>query len=131
MKLPTVAADASARLPRDALSIAAPVPTAKEARQRLAEDGPKLLPGGQPRTWPAIVGKTAREPMLLLPQAAGALYVVFVLAAFARAALRLPESPAFAPGLLGVLWFGRQAGAAHGRHRRRHGCGFAPVIGLP
>ena len=76
MKPPTVSVDASARLPRDALSLAAPVLTVEEARQRLAGDGPKLLPGGQPRPWPAIVGKTARAPMFLLPRAAGILYVV-------------------------------------------------------
>ena len=51
--------------------------TAEEAQQRLAKDGPNLLPGGQPRTLLAIVGATVREPMFLLLLTAGTLYLVF------------------------------------------------------
>ncbi len=49
----------------------------REAAQRLAEDGPNALPGGQHRTWLTIVWETAREPMFLLLLAAGTLYLVF------------------------------------------------------
>jgi Ca2+-transporting ATPase len=48
-----------------------------QAAQRLAEDGPNALPGGQRRSWLSIVWETAREPMFLLLLAAGTLYLVF------------------------------------------------------
>ena len=48
-----------------------------QAAQRLVEDGPNALPGGQRRTWLTIVWETAREPMFLLLLAAGTLYLVF------------------------------------------------------
>ncbi|PIX96223.1 MAG: ATPase [Hydrogenophilales bacterium CG_4_10_14_3_um_filter_63_21] len=51
--------------------------SAAEAMRRLADEGPNALPGGQRRTWLAIVRETAREPMFLLLLAAGALYLVF------------------------------------------------------
>lgn len=50
---------------------------ATEAAQRLAEEGPNALPGGQRRTLLTIVWETAREPMFLLLLAAGSLYLVF------------------------------------------------------
>ena len=71
----TIHADAGS--PGDGLATAASGLTAEEARRRLAEDGPNLLPGGQARTWLAIVAETVREPMFLLLLAAGTLYVVF------------------------------------------------------
>ena len=51
--------------------------SATEATQRLAEDGPNALPGGQRRTLLRIVWEAAREPMFLLLLAAGTLYLVF------------------------------------------------------
>lgn len=51
--------------------------TAAQAQQRLAADGPNLLPGGQHRTLLVIVADTVREPMFLLLLAAGTLYLVF------------------------------------------------------
>lgn len=51
--------------------------TATEAAQRLADEGPNALPGGQRRTWLRIVWEAAREPMFLLLFAAGTLYLVF------------------------------------------------------
>jgi Ca2+-transporting ATPase len=51
--------------------------SAAQAAERLAEDGPNALPGGQGRTLLSIVGDTAREPMFLLLLAAGTLYLVF------------------------------------------------------
>lgn len=51
--------------------------SAAEAAQRLAKDGPNVLPGGQRRTLWAIVGEALREPMFLLLLAAGALYLLF------------------------------------------------------
>jgi len=50
--------------------------TTRAAAQRLAEDGPNALPGGQRRTWLAIVWETTREPMFLLLLAAGSLYLL-------------------------------------------------------
>ena len=47
-----------------------------QAAQRLLEDGPNALPGGQHRTWLDIMLETAREPMFLLLLAAGSLYLV-------------------------------------------------------
>jgi Ca2+-transporting ATPase len=51
--------------------------TATEAARLLVEEGPNMLPGGQRRTWLAMVLETAREPMFLLLFAAGTLYLVF------------------------------------------------------
>ena len=51
--------------------------SAAEAAQRLRAEGPNALPGGQRRTWLAIILETAREPMFLLLIAAGTLYLVF------------------------------------------------------
>jgi len=48
-----------------------------QAAQRLAADGPNALPGGQRRTLLSIAVETVREPMFLLLQAAGTLYLVF------------------------------------------------------
>ena len=50
--------------------------SAAQAAQRLAEDGPNALPGGQRRSWRSIAGETLREPMFLLLLAAGTLYLV-------------------------------------------------------
>ena len=50
---------------------------AADAAQRLRNDGPNALPGGQRRTWLTIVWETAREPMFLLLLTAGTLYLVF------------------------------------------------------
>ena len=47
------------------------------AVQRLAEDGPNALPGGQHRSLSSIALETVREPMFLLLLAAGTLYLVF------------------------------------------------------
>jgi Ca2+-transporting ATPase len=51
--------------------------TAADAAQRLHQDGPNALPGGQHRGWFAILLETLREPMFLLLLAAGTLYLVF------------------------------------------------------
>ncbi|MFN3397696.1 MAG: cation-translocating P-type ATPase, partial [Sulfurimicrobium sp.] len=51
--------------------------SAGEAARILAGEGPNALPGGQRRTWLAIVWETAREPTFLLLLAAGTLYLVF------------------------------------------------------
>jgi Ca2+-transporting ATPase len=51
--------------------------SATAAADRLRADGPNALPGGQRRTWLAIILETAREPMFLLLFAAGTLYLVF------------------------------------------------------
>ena len=51
--------------------------SAAQAAERLREDGPNALPGGQRRTLPAIAAETAREPMFLLLIAAASLYLVF------------------------------------------------------
>ncbi|MEP6969238.1 MAG: cation-transporting P-type ATPase, partial [Betaproteobacteria bacterium] len=48
-----------------------------QAAQRLAEDGPNSLPGGQHRSLLSIALETIREPMFLLLLAAGTLYLVF------------------------------------------------------
>ena len=48
-----------------------------QAAQRLAEDGPNALPGGQRRSLLSIAVETVREPMFLLLLAAGTLYMVF------------------------------------------------------
>ena len=50
--------------------------SAAQVAQRLREEGPNALPGGQYRTWLDIVRETAREPMFLLLLAAGSLYLV-------------------------------------------------------
>lgn len=68
---------ADAGLPGDGLTIAATGLTAAQTQRRLTGDGPNLLPGGQARTWLAIVAETVREPMFLLLPAAGTLYAVF------------------------------------------------------
>ncbi len=67
----------AARLRHAGLAVSASGLTAEEARLRLAEDGPNLLPGGQARTWLSIVGETVREPMFLLLLTAGTLYLAF------------------------------------------------------
>jgi P-type Ca2+ transporter type 2C len=51
--------------------------SAVQAAQRLIEDGPNALPGGQHRSLLSIAGETLREPMFLLLLAAGTLYLVF------------------------------------------------------
>ncbi len=51
--------------------------TAPQAAERLRDDGPNQLPGGQRRTLWSIAGETLREPMFLLLLAAGTLYTVF------------------------------------------------------
>jgi P-type Ca2+ transporter type 2C len=51
--------------------------SAAQAAERLREDGPNALPGGQRRTLLAIAAETAREPMFLLLIAAASLYLVF------------------------------------------------------
>ena len=48
-----------------------------QAAQRLAEDGPNALPGGQHRSLLSIAVETVREPMFLLLLAAGTLYMLF------------------------------------------------------
>ncbi len=48
-----------------------------QAAQRLVEDGPNALPGGQRRSLLSIAVETVREPMFLLLLAAGTLYLVF------------------------------------------------------
>ncbi|MDO8449543.1 MAG: cation-translocating P-type ATPase [Rhodoferax sp.] len=47
-----------------------------QAAQRLRDEGPNALPGGQHRTWLDIMRETMREPMFLLLLAAGSLYLV-------------------------------------------------------
>jgi Ca2+-transporting ATPase len=56
--------------PESGLSVA-------EAAERLAEDGPNALPGGQRRSLLSIAVETVREPMFLLLLAAGTLYLLF------------------------------------------------------
>ena len=56
--------------PESGLSVA-------QAAQRLAEDGPNALPGGQRRSLLSIAVETVREPMFLLLLAAGTLYLLF------------------------------------------------------
>ena len=51
--------------------------SAAQAAERLAEDGPNALPGGQHRSLLAIAAATLREPMFLLLLAAGTLYLAF------------------------------------------------------
>jgi Ca2+-transporting ATPase len=51
--------------------------SAAQAAERLAEDGPNTLPGGQRRSLLAIAVATLREPMFLLLLAAGTLYLAF------------------------------------------------------
>jgi len=51
--------------------------SAAQAAQRLAQDGPNALPGGQHRSLLSIAAETVREPMFLLLLAAGTLYLVF------------------------------------------------------
>lgn len=51
--------------------------SAAQVAQRLAEDGPNALPGGQRRSLLSIAIETVREPMFLLLLAAGTLYLVF------------------------------------------------------
>ena len=51
--------------------------SAAQAAERLAQDGPNALPGGQRRTLLSIAGETVREPMFLLLLAAASLYLVF------------------------------------------------------
>ena len=52
-----------------------------EAARRLSRDGPNLLPGAAPRTFPAIVAGVLVEPMFLMLLVAGGLYpaLAFVL----------------------------------------------------
>jgi Ca2+-transporting ATPase len=47
-----------------------------QAAQRLAQDGPNALPGGQQRTLGTIVWETGQDPMFLLLLGAGCLYLV-------------------------------------------------------
>ncbi len=51
--------------------------SAVQAAQRLAEDGPNALPGGQRRSLLSIAVESVRQPMFLLLLAAGTLYMVF------------------------------------------------------
>jgi Ca2+-transporting ATPase len=51
--------------------------SAAQAAQRLLEDGPNALTGGQRRSLLSIAAETVREPMFLLLLAAGTLYLVF------------------------------------------------------
>ena len=51
--------------------------SAAQAAQRLREDGPNTLPGGQGRSLLTIALGTLREPMFLLLLVAGALYLLF------------------------------------------------------
>ncbi len=51
--------------------------TNAQAAERLAQDGPNALPGGQRRTLLSITAETVREPMFLLLLAAGTLYLAF------------------------------------------------------
>ena len=51
--------------------------SAAQAAQRLAEDGPNALPGGQRRSLLSIAVESVRQPMFLLLLAAGTLYMVF------------------------------------------------------
>ena len=46
-----------------------------EAARRLSRDGPNLLPGAAPRTFPAIVAGVLVEPMFLMLLVAGGLYL--------------------------------------------------------
>lgn len=48
-----------------------------QAAERLSQDGPNALPGGQRRTLLSIAAETVREPMFLLLLAAGTLYLAF------------------------------------------------------
>lgn len=48
----------------------------EEAVQRLARDGPNVLPSAQRRTWRSIAWQAGREPMFVLLFAAGLLYLV-------------------------------------------------------
>ena len=48
-----------------------------QARERLQQEGPNTLPGGQRRSRWTMVADTLREPMFLLLLAAGTLYIVF------------------------------------------------------
>ncbi len=58
-------------------AIAAAGLSSAQAAQRLADDGPNTLPGGQRRSLLAIAAETLREPMFLLLLAGGALYLAF------------------------------------------------------
>ena len=58
-------------------AIAAVGLSSAQAAQRLADDGPNTLPGGQRRSLLAIAAETLREPMFLLLLAGGALYLAF------------------------------------------------------
>ena len=49
--------------------------SAREAAERLARDGPNLLPGSRPKSALAIVREVATEPMFLMLLAAGGLYL--------------------------------------------------------
>ncbi len=51
--------------------------TAAQAAQRLSDDGPNALPGGQRRSLLSIAVEILRQPMFLLLLAAGTLYLVF------------------------------------------------------
>jgi P-type Ca2+ transporter type 2C len=48
-----------------------------QAAERLAQDGPNALPGGQRRSLVRIAAETLREPMFLLLLAASAIYLAF------------------------------------------------------
>ncbi len=61
--------DVQAEMPASGLTVA-------QAAQRLADDGPNALPGGQRRSLLSIAVATVREPMFLLLLAAASLYLV-------------------------------------------------------
>ncbi|MDO8372086.1 MAG: cation-transporting P-type ATPase, partial [Polaromonas sp.] len=49
--------------------------SASEATRRLAEQGPNLLPGSEPKSTAAIVRDVVTEPMFLMLLAAGGIYL--------------------------------------------------------
>ena len=81
--MPTTQADPAAVGPAPRIEVSEPSVgpesglSAAQAAERLAEDGPNALPGGQRRSLLAIAVATLREPMFLLLLAAGTLYLAF------------------------------------------------------
>src|SRR3989338_7967119 len=49
--------------------------SAGEATRRLADQGPNLLPGSEPKSTAAIVREVVTEPMFLMLLAAGGIYL--------------------------------------------------------